>query len=67
MEVVRTNCHSKFKVGSQVYTTNAKISPLSERAPPGKTKKIYLPLFGTIAKQSKYYPCFWLVNFYQWS
>ena len=64
MEAKRTNRYAGFGVNSQVYTTNALIAPLSEKVPPGKTKKIRLPLFGTIVKRSEFYPRFWLVNFY---
>ena len=64
MEAAHTNCHAKYKVGAQVYTINAKIALLSNQIPPGRTKKVHLPLFGTIVKRSKFYPRFWLVNFY---
>ena len=64
MEAKCTNRFAGFRVNSQVYTTNALITVLSEKVPPGKSKKGRLPLFGTIVKRSKFYPRFWLVNSY---
>ena len=64
MEAKRTNRFSGFKVDSQIYITNADIAPLSKKVPPGKSKKVCLPLYGTIVKRSEFYPHFWLVKFY---
>ena len=66
MKENRTNKHTytNFRVGIQVSTTDARIAPLSEKAPPGKSKRVRLPLHGTVVKQSEYYPRFWLVNFF---
>ena len=64
MEQARTNRYSGFGVDSQVWTIHPDIAPLSEEVPPGKHRRVRIPLFGTIVKQSEHYPRFWLVNFY---
>ena len=64
MKQNRTNRLSAFGVDCQVWTIHPDIAPLSKEVPPGKARRVRVPLFGTIVKQSEHYPRFWLVNFY---
>ena len=60
----RLNRQVSFNEGGQVVTKHPSIAPLSDKPPPGKKNKVRLPTYGTVIKQSEYYPAFWLVKFY---
>ena len=63
-EIVRLNRQKRFAVGVGVYTYDPRISPLPDKKPPPPRKRKHrIRMYGTVVKQSEYYPQFWLCKF----
>ena len=62
-EARRINRQTLFSIGTRLYTINKDIAPLEDEIQEGCTRRKRIPTYGTVVKQSPFFPQFWLVRF----